>query len=736
MIFIHSRHYKFNENKMKSNLKTKTISLIALGIIFTLFPIITVNLNFNTGNSNKSLDFNEDSNFDYENLDLSAVSERIHIINNSGWVDFKNAGNCTGNGNYSDPYVIEDLVIDGGGLGDCIYIENSNIYFRIENCTIYNSGFNWAGIKLKSVSNGTLFNNTASNNNQHGILLDGSNLNNLTENQANNNFDNGINLQDSDYNNISGNILVNNSITGINLVYSRYNDITGNEVQRNTEFGMNLTSSGRNNISENNIINNGVGIYLDDSGYNIITGNTINYNIGGGILLSDSTISFWDSTNSNYNTVSGNTINNNGGSGIYFSNSYWHKGSSNTISGNTINNNRGNGIHLSECDYNFVSGNVINNNNGNGIELRYSDHSGISGNSIDNNSGSGIYLSLCKYTSVSGNIVSNSSNVGIRVMSNDYYDDWMSSYSYNTITGNMVKNSYIGIYIFDNYYSDVAGNTVNNSNIGIKIVDGKHNDITGNEVHHNTEYGIYLEKSDWNTIQTNAITNSPVGIYLLYSYNNEISSNTFSGNGVDIKDAVIDLIIWIAIIIVISIAIIVIAIIIMKKRKKSKPNKLRLPKDEGVRYEITQELERQGISVSDHEKYNEIEWRYCKTCKKIVEPNPTKNLLKGQRKLAKKNPSKKQNFLIIAGNQACPHCSNRLIPKELRRFRYYCIFAFCFWVILASIIFPAFSRVNLPASFAELVAGISFTGLLIGFGIYSKFILIPRLKKKMQLAEF
>ena len=147
-------------------------------------------------------------------------------------------------------------------------------------------------------------------------------------------------------------------------------------------------------------------------------------------------------------------------------------------------------------------------------------------------------------------------------------------------------------------------------------------------------------------------------------------------------------------------------------------------------------MERQGISVSDHENCKKIEWKYCKTCKKIVEPIPTKKWLKAQGKLVKGKRSKKQSFLIQAGNQACPHCSNRLIPKELRRYRYYCIFAICFWVILTSIMFPAFIIMNLPASYAELVGGISFLGLLIGFGIYSKFILIPRLKKKMQLAEF
>ena len=73
-------------------------------------------------------------------MKISAVSGKIHINNN--WSDAKVAGICTDSSTYSDPYIIEDLEIDGGGSGSCIFIENSNIPFRIENCTIYNSGRN------------------------------------------------------------------------------------------------------------------------------------------------------------------------------------------------------------------------------------------------------------------------------------------------------------------------------------------------------------------------------------------------------------------------------------------------------------------------------------------------------------------------------------------------------------------------------------------------------------------
>ena len=107
---------------MKSNAKIKIVMLlITLGIFFALVPIITTNLGFIDGNSIKSLDYSDDINLDNENLKISVLSEKIHIINNSGWIDLRNADNCTGQGIYSDPYVIEDLEIDGGGSGSCKY---------------------------------------------------------------------------------------------------------------------------------------------------------------------------------------------------------------------------------------------------------------------------------------------------------------------------------------------------------------------------------------------------------------------------------------------------------------------------------------------------------------------------------------------------------------------------------------------------------------------------------------
>ena len=73
-------------------------------------------------------------------LQLSKTSDRIYIVGNQGWIDFRNAGNCTGQGTSSDPYIIKDLTIDAENSGSCILIGNSSVYFRIENCICKNTG--------------------------------------------------------------------------------------------------------------------------------------------------------------------------------------------------------------------------------------------------------------------------------------------------------------------------------------------------------------------------------------------------------------------------------------------------------------------------------------------------------------------------------------------------------------------------------------------------------------------
>jgi len=238
--------------KMNSTPKTRIIILITLGILFVLLPMITINLSFIRGNNNKSSDYGDDSNLndislDNEYLKLSAVSEKIHIDNN--WTAAKAAGICTGNGTYSEPYIIEDLVIDGGSSGSCILIEDSNVYFNIENCTVYNGG---SGIKLTRTTNGYIFNNNVSDCTKGIFLMSSCNDNTIAGNVLNYHSQ-GIDIYFQCYNNIIMGNVVNNTHTGIVIqAGSDYNTVSGNIIIVYNECITSYDQGFRNNIIYNN----------------------------------------------------------------------------------------------------------------------------------------------------------------------------------------------------------------------------------------------------------------------------------------------------------------------------------------------------------------------------------------------------------------------------------------------------------------------------------------------------
>lgn len=142
---------------MKIKVDEKKIILITLGIIVGISIVISSDFKYSINNFT-------DPNPDNMTIRTSKLSEKIYIDNN--WTDAKTAGICTGNGTPSDPYIIEDLEIDAGDLGSSILIENSNVNFIIQNCTLTSSGpeFTDSGIKLINVDNGNLINNTATGN--------------------------------------------------------------------------------------------------------------------------------------------------------------------------------------------------------------------------------------------------------------------------------------------------------------------------------------------------------------------------------------------------------------------------------------------------------------------------------------------------------------------------------------------------------------------------------------------
>jgi len=337
---------------MKSNTRSKIIILITLGILLAFLPIFINNPRFTARDRDITSTYNNE--FDHENLKLSAVSGKIHIDGNSGWTAFKAAGNCTGNGTISEPYVIEDLEIDGEGSGPCIFIENSDAYFRIENCTLYNAGVrvppnpdDRAGIRLLNVDNSQLINNNCSSN-PIGILLESSDNNTISENIVNDNSWIGIRLGESDNNIISGNTVNNNTGFGLLSYSSLLNNISTNVFKNNNIIGIYTNTCENTTISGNTVINSSHGMFIAADSYDNILGNDLHNNSENGLFIRAVNC-----------IISGNNASYNGVNGIFLEGWWtWVSGANNTILGNIANYNQV-GIRLEGTDNNIVSGNTL-----------------------------------------------------------------------------------------------------------------------------------------------------------------------------------------------------------------------------------------------------------------------------------------------------------------------------------------------------------------------------------------
>ncbi|MFX0187678.1 MAG: NosD domain-containing protein [Candidatus Hodarchaeota archaeon] len=484
----------------------------------------------------------------------------IHIYDNpyNTWEWVSTLSWCSGDGTEDEPYVIQDLIIDAGGLGSCILIENSDAYFRIENCTVYNSGSGYAGIKLYSTTNGEIIDNECSLN-SYGIYLMSSDNNTISGNIANNNFYRGIYLSYSDSNTISGNTANDNDYWGIYLYFSESNTISGNIANDNFYRGMFLYFSDSNTISGNIVNNNDhAGIVLLESNDNIVIKNTF-FNNFYSIYISGTSSDNVFYLNSFYGSLVKHVR-----YGVYSgTGNSWDNG----IAGNYWN------------DYKEIYPNATN--NGNIWDISYEIYEAVSeydnyplvhpyissiyiDDDAENNwewsrnqywcSGSGTYTD--PYVIKDLIIDADVPGYGLYIRDSDAYfrienctvcnsGRWAVGIKLvNTNNGKIINNNCslnnYGIFLSNSDNNTISGNTVNNNDYGIRFVESNNNTVSGNTVNYNNQYGIYISSNNavnpcrYNTISENNFSNNiKYGIYLYFSDNNTISGNIANNNGDD-----------------------------------------------------------------------------------------------------------------------------------------------------------------------------------------------------------
>ncbi|TFF89390.1 MAG: hypothetical protein EU548_07555, partial [Promethearchaeota archaeon] len=402
---------------------------------------------------------------------------------------------CSGSGTFSDPYLLEGLDINASDSESCIFIENSNAYFIIQNCQVYNSGTKAddAGIKLENTTNGLITYVNFSSHKRNGILL----------------------INHCENNTISRNI-GGESHRGIKLeMYCCNNTIKDNLAEVILSGGISLETVCDNNNISGNV---GFGIRLDDyCEHNVILNNKV----------ASGSISVLSSANQISENIASDSI----GYGIKVN------GDNNIITHNTANNNERDGLDVSG-ENNAISWNELHQNNAGLVLHSYSQNSTIFGNNISHNrygmvlygDNSCVIRNNISHNQVYGmEIVGINSNISENLIENNKYgifSDNNQNFEHSEIVDNSLNYNEIGIYLgaygfykYKNYvkFHKIINNTLEfNSYYGIKLEDTSNITLSGNNMI-GCGLGIFGRKSQRSshTIYTNNTVNGkPIYYYV------------------------------------------------------------------------------------------------------------------------------------------------------------------------------------------------------------------------------
>ena len=437
---------------------------------------------------------------------------------------------CSGSGTFKDPYIIKDIIVDGEYSKQCIKILNSEVYFKIQNCTVTRGGdipnnINGKGIGLHHVKNGNISKNLIHFNDGPGILL--GDCENLTINQNTINYNSiGIEIWDFCTNNsIRANFLDYN-LYGIKI----YSTSTQNRIEDNnmTDCGFWYSPPGTPgvvmpNIIQNNFFNNKP-IYYYFNQTNIQLDNLIVAQV---ILLNCSKVSLT-------NLKIENDTHNPGGIILYYCEDV-------SISDNNINQSmyysdlmNTHNIFISDCVNITIAKNYL-------FDFRFC----IRTERVTNctfrknvvNRGR-IYISDSLNNNFNRNFIHNSE---ITFYGSDYcnlIENTISSTSillmesqYNLLAKNEISNTDTAIEISFSYFNNIVDNFIHDNNIGIQLQDSDDCFLSNNDIISNN-FGVSFDGSNENNLTYNTIKNTNQGIALKSSGNNKINRNNIS-NSID-----------------------------------------------------------------------------------------------------------------------------------------------------------------------------------------------------------
>ncbi len=283
---------RFLRKKKKIVLLSAIVSVLCIGLF------ITYNIAYGRENCCRNNDCGDYNTYEVQSIE---IDEKDSSVNAHNWTWASTQDWCEGSGTEKDPYVIEKICIEGGSYPNYITIKNSDVFFEIKDCAIYDSNSSWAeesGIILENVENGkiignelsfgsesngiTLFlcknciveKNTINENGINGIELINSDNNQLRENTINNNAWAGIKLYRSDKNEIRENTISDTGKYGVCIYQSKENNIYKNTITKSKEYAFYLFQTDQNDFNKNILMDNNKPVYKENCKNNEFRNNT------------------------------------------------------------------------------------------------------------------------------------------------------------------------------------------------------------------------------------------------------------------------------------------------------------------------------------------------------------------------------------------------------------------------------------------------------------------------------
>ncbi len=448
-------------------------------VVFLL--IININIIYSTADG-----------FTIINMEINAInSENAIFINNSfEFMSLAQQEGWMGNGTLVSPYIIANKYINVSGER-IISINNTDLYFQIENCTLVG-----AGVYLRNVTNAVFFNNTIIDEPKgQGIYMENCvhtilSLNNFSRITLVN-TKNGI-ISNNTINDIYGGYRITldmcSNLEIISNVINKFNP--GNQLKDGWDLADNfiftegITVKGSSDITllKNKITNCDNGVTVKNSEMISITNNSIKGIDDKGILLIQTQQS---------------SIKNNEVERAFFGVAIQSASHNNDISNNFLRSISCDGIYISGSQDNYIFKNEIYCSQpfyvAEGIFLHSAKNNIVEANII-HQCWIGIMLNYATTNVISNNIITNSDTEGIwiHLSSND-----------NEIGENKIYNNDNGIMIEDCNNNNVSKNEISKNLIGIYLKNANYNSITKNNISNNWGTGVFLESSNGNTILEN-----------------------------------------------------------------------------------------------------------------------------------------------------------------------------------------------------------------------------------------